>query len=98
MINTAHYNTKDFTPAPSIHHSQPQKRMLKPRRQKTVDVTINTGDLKYLSDFIHETAFYMEELERIIGTEINDYWESREHALHIITEAIVQQVEKAGAV
>ena len=94
MINTENYQTKEFNPAPSVHASKPQKRLRKPRPVKTRDVTINSGDLDYLSDFVKVTAFYIEDLEDHLGEEMTDFWQSREHALRIITEAMM---ERAGA-
>ena len=94
MINTQDYQTKEFTPARSIHASKPQSRLRKPQPVKTSDVKINSGDLDFLSDFIKVSAFYVEDLEDYAGEELLDFWQSREHALKIITEAML---ERAGA-
>jgi hypothetical protein len=93
MINTDNYQTKEFTPAQSVHASHPETRLRKPRSHKTSDVPINSGDLDYLSDFVKVSAFYVEELEDYLGEEMIDFWQSREHALKIITEAML---ERAG--
>ncbi len=97
MINTQEYQTKEFTPAQSARASKPQTRLRKPRPTKTTDVLINSGDLNYLSDFVKVTAFYVEDLEDILGEEMMDFWQSREHALRIVTEAMVQREESAAA-
>ncbi|MEP7233947.1 MAG: hypothetical protein ABI778_01505 [Ignavibacteriota bacterium] len=98
MINTEEYQTKEFTtneftPARSIHASRPETRMRKPRSYKTYDVPLNSGDLDFLSDFVKVTAFYIEDLEDYLGEEIMDFWQSREHALKIITEAMMARME-----
>lgn len=49
-------------------------------------------DLQFLARFTTETAFYIEELERITEEEMNDYWETREHALHILTEHMIDHL------
>jgi hypothetical protein len=97
MINTEEYNRKEFPPAQSVHASQPQTRMRSPQPQKTADVIINSGDLDFLSDFVKVSAFYIEDLEDFLGEEFLDFWQSREHALRIVTNAMVQKVEKEGA-
>ncbi len=56
----------------------------------------NTGkisfeDACFLSKFISESAFYIEELERNIGEELVDYWQTREHAMRILTDIMIQQ-------
>ena len=96
MINTENYQTKDFTPARSIHSSKPETRMRKPRTTYTNDVLINSGDLDYLSDFVKVSAFYLEDLEDMLGEEMIDFWQSREHALRIITDVMVKRAEAAG--
>ncbi len=94
MINTQDYQTKEFDPELSMSAKHPETRMRKPRSQKTQMVYMNSGDLDYLSDFIKVTAFYVEDLEDYIGEELFDFWQSREHALKIVTEAML---ERAGA-
>ena len=93
MINTADYHTKEFTPAQSVHASNPQTRLRKPKSYYPKDVTVNSGDLDFLSDFVKVCAFYIEDLEDYLGEELLDFWQSREHALKIITEAMM---ERAG--
>ncbi|MEI8134841.1 MAG: hypothetical protein WCH46_07150 [bacterium] len=91
MINSENYQTKEFTPAPSIHSSHPASRLRKPRGHQTKDVAVNSGDLDYLSDFIKVFAFYIEDLEDYVGEELIDFWQSREHALKIVTEAMMER-------
>jgi hypothetical protein len=93
MINTETYETKEFSPAQSIHASHPESRLRRPRSYHTRDITINSGDLDYLSDFVKSSAFFIEDLEDYVGEEMIDFWQSREHALKIITEAMM---ERAG--
>jgi len=93
MINTENYETKEFTPAQSMRAAHPETRLRKPRSYYTKDVAVNSGDLDYLSDFVKVCAFYIEDLEDYLGEEMVDFWQSREHALKIITEAMM---ERAG--
>jgi hypothetical protein len=93
MINTQDYQTKEFNPEPSMRARHPETRMRKPRSRKTKNVEINSGDLDYLSDFIKVTAFYIEDLEDFLGEELLDFWQSREHALKIVTEAMLKRAE-----
>ncbi len=52
--------------------------------------------MQYLIKFIRETAFYIEELERGIGEDLTDYWQTREHALHLLTELVIRMNEQAA--
>lgn len=52
---------------------------------------ISFEDAVFLSKFISESAFYIEELERHIGEELIDYWQTREHALRILTDVMIEQ-------
>jgi len=94
MINTEDYQTKEFTPAQNVHACKSDTRMRKPRSYRTLDVLMNSGDLDFLSDFVKVTAFYVEDLEDYLGEELLDFWQSREHALGIITDAML---DRAGA-
>ena len=51
-------------------------------------------DLDFLTDFIKVSAFYVEDLEDQLGEELIDFWESREHALQIMTDLIMQKAEQ----
>ncbi|MFI5263515.1 MAG: hypothetical protein ACHQM6_03265 [Candidatus Kapaibacterium sp.] len=94
MINTEDYQTKEFTPAQSVHAAKPETRLRKPRSYRAHDVLMDSASLDFLSDFVKVTAFYVEDLEDYLGEELLDFWQSREHALKIITEAMM---ERAGA-
>ena len=48
----------------------------------------------FLSKFISESAFYVEELERHIDEELLDYWQTRDHALRILTEVLMQETKE----
>jgi hypothetical protein len=94
MINTETYATKEFTPAPSAHVSVPSSRMRRPIPRITRDMHISDNDLDFLTDFIKVSAYYVEDLEDHVGEELMDFWESREHALQIITDLILQKTEQ----
>lgn len=51
------------------------------------------SDALFLSKFISESAFYIEELERHIDEELLDYWQTRDHALRILTEVLMQETQ-----
>jgi hypothetical protein len=46
-------------------------------------------ELEFLAQFIQGTAFYIESLEEAIGESLDDFWQAREHAYHIITTYLV---------
>ena len=94
MINTENYNTKEFTPAPSAHLSAPMSRFRRLAPRLTSDFRIGDRDLDFLTDFIKVSAFYVEDLEDQLGEELIDFWESREHALQIMTDLIMQKAEQ----
>ena len=102
MINTENYETKEFNPVPSIHTSSPKKRLRVPRKskfeEKPAHVEIHPRDLNFLSDFVKVSAFYIEDLEDCIGEELMDFWQTRDHALRIITDVMMQRAEEAAAV
>lgn len=50
-------------------------------------------DALFLSKFISESAFYIEELERHIDEELLDYWQTRDHALRILTDVLIQETQ-----
>jgi hypothetical protein len=93
MINTENYQTKEFTPAPSAYSYAPQTRLRRPKSRKPAYSGIAPGDIDFLSDFIKVSAFYVEDLEDYLGEELDDFWHSREHALQIITDLILQNIE-----
>lgn len=61
------------------------------KKQKPNHSGISADDLQFLSKFISESAFYIEELERYIGEELIDYWQTREHALRILTDQMIEE-------
>lgn len=62
--------------------------ILKKEEPKTGNISFE--DACFLSKFISESAFYIEELERHIGEELVDYWQTREHSLRILTGVMMQ--------
>jgi len=61
------------------------------KKQEPKAGNISFEDACFLSKFISESAFYIEELERSIGDELVDYWQTREHALRILTDIMIEQ-------
>jgi hypothetical protein len=53
--------------------------------------SITFDDTKFLCKFVSESGFYLEELERNIGEQLHDFWETREHALRILTGVLLQE-------
>jgi len=95
MINTDNYQTKDFSPAPSAFVSSPSSRLRRPiPKLGSAEVQITDRDLDFLTDFIKVSAFYVEDLEDYLGEELMDFWQSREHALQILTDLIMQKAEQ----
>ncbi len=101
MINIENYETKEFSPVRSDHASSPKKRLRVPRKSKFEEspahVEIHPRDLNFLSDFVKVSGFYIEDLEDYIGEELMEFWQTRDHALRIITDVMVQRAEEVGA-
>jgi hypothetical protein len=91
MIDSEQYHTKEFTPAPSAHVCYPSSRLRKPRAHQKQQ-QLSELDLDFLIDFIKVSAFYVEDLEDYIGEELLDFWQSREHALEIMTDMMLDRV------
>ncbi len=53
-------------------------------------------DLDYLAHFIDGTAFYAEALEDELGEMLEDFWQAREHAHHIVTTLLLQRLSECG--
>ena len=46
-------------------------------------------ELEFLARFIQGSAFYAESLEEYLGEPLEDFWEAREHAYHIVTTYLI---------
>jgi hypothetical protein len=66
---------------------------LAPKMKAPPLIAIEPEDVAFLDKFTYETAFYIEELENKIGEELTDYWESRENAMRILTDLMIQDEE-----
>lgn len=53
---------------------------------------MSNGDLHFVADFIKGTAFYIEDLEEHIGEDLGDFWQSRDHAMRILTDWMMQSM------
>jgi len=53
-------------------------------------------DLDFLAHFVDGMAFYAESLEDEIGAQLEDFWQAREHAHHIVTSLIIQRMSECG--
>jgi hypothetical protein len=65
-------------------------------KEKTAENTFGKlpfPDVLFLSKFISESAFYVEEIERHIDEELLDYWQTRDHALRILTDVLIQETQ-----
>ena len=56
-------------------------------------VEVPIEEVQFLAKFFTESAFYIEELERLIDEELTDFWEMREHGLRIVTGQMVSYAE-----
>jgi hypothetical protein len=54
---------------------------------------VEREELEFLARFIQDTAFYAETLEEYLGEPLDDFWESREHAYHIITTYLLLNLD-----
>lgn len=55
---------------------------------------LSTEQLLFLSNFIKETAFYMEQLESYIGEYLDQFWEDREYAYHLMTDMLIDTLQQ----
>ena len=51
-----------------------------------IDLQLELCDIRFVMDFIKNTGFYIEDFEDYIGEELIDFWQTREHALRILTD------------
>ena len=54
---------------------------------------VEREELEFLARFIQGTAFYAETLEEYLGEPLEDFWEAREHAYHIITTYLLLNLD-----
>ncbi|HYM21432.1 MAG TPA: hypothetical protein VEW28_10585 [Candidatus Kapabacteria bacterium] len=76
------YNTKDL------------KARRKRELTKQIDLTLTNGDLLFVTNFIQDSGFYIEHLESHIGESLHDFWQTREHAMRILTNWMMQAMEE----
>lgn len=55
--------------------------------------SLTTEQLLFLTNFIKDTAFYVEQLESYIGEYLDDFWEEREHAYHLTTDLLIDVLQ-----
>ncbi len=55
---------------------------------------LSTEQILFLSNFIKETAFYMEHLESFIGEYLDQFWEDREYAYHLMTDMLIDTLQQ----
>ena len=95
MVTTATYATREYSPAPSAKSVNPSARLRRPKPKSVyADLSISDRDLDFLTDYLNVSAHYVEDLEDRIGEELLDFWETREHALKIITDLLIQKAEQ----
>jgi hypothetical protein len=60
---------------------------------KQIDIRLDIRDLRFLTDFVKNSGFYIEDLERCLCEDQIDFWQTREHALRILTDWMLQRIE-----
>src|SRR5687768_14670239 len=55
---------------------------------------LTSEQLLFLSNFIKETAFYIEQLESYIGEYLDEFWEDREYAYHLTTDLLIDTLQQ----
>ena len=58
-------------------------------------LAITPLEADFLADFIANSAFYVEQLEDLVGEEMIDFWQCREHAYRIITQLLIRKLKIA---
>ncbi|MBS1903894.1 MAG: hypothetical protein JSS75_09335 [Bacteroidetes bacterium] len=81
----------------SYPHRSLAKRATREKEQQT-DMRVTNGDLHFVTDFVRGSAFYIEDLEERIGEDLDDFWQSREHAMRILTDWMMQSMTPTAAV
>jgi hypothetical protein len=74
----------------NTYHSKDMTARRKRELMKQVDMTVTSGDLHFMTDFINDSGFYIEHLESLIGEDLMDFWQAREHALRLLTDWMMQ--------
>lgn len=66
------------------------------RRRSAFDTPgeLTPEQLLFLSNFIKDTAFYVEQLESYIGEYLDEFWEDREYAYHLTTDLLIDQLQQ----
>ena len=52
-------------------------------------ITLSEEDFRFLRDFILGSAMYVEQLENLVSESSDEFWEAREHAYRLITNALI---------
>jgi hypothetical protein len=55
---------------------------------------LSPEQLLFLSNFIKETAFYIEQLESYVGEYLDEFWEDREYAYHLTTDLLIDTLQQ----
>jgi hypothetical protein len=97
MINT-HVNPSSTKPSVRsvLRRIARERAKIINHKEKTAENALGRlpfPDALFLSKFISESAFYVEELERHIDEELLDYWQTRDHALRILTGVLIQETQ-----
>jgi hypothetical protein len=66
------------------------KRSLEPH----IAGELTPDQLLFLSNFIKDTAFYIEQLESYVGEYLDEFWEDREYAYHLTTDLLIDTLQQ----
>lgn len=75
---------------PMMSHAQATRKSTEPH----IAGELTPEQLLFLSNFIKETAFYIEQLESFVGEYLDEFWEDREYAYHLTTDLLIDTLQQ----
>ena len=91
LSNTTHINPLNAMPQQvSFANAKPSSK----RSPFDTPGELTPEQLLFLTNFIKDTAFYVEQLESYIGEYLDEFWEDREYAYHLTTDLLIDQLQQ----
>jgi hypothetical protein len=82
--------TSANTMYPMVSPSHTSRRSAQPH----IAGELSPEQLLFLTNFIKETAFYIEQLESYVGEYLDEFWEDREYAYHLTTDLLIDTLQQ----
>ncbi|HET6510542.1 MAG TPA: hypothetical protein VFH43_00005 [Candidatus Kapabacteria bacterium] len=91
LSNTTHISPLNAMPQ---HVSFANTKQASKRSSFDTPGELTPEQLLFLTNFIKDTAFYVEQLESYIGEYLDEFWEDREYAYHLTTDLLIDQLQQ----